>query len=156
MLFIGNAPSHPDILQEGLKNVKLEFLPKNTTSRLKFCDAGITKNFKHRYRKLLIRYTFARIDTGNRSALEISNNVTILKVIEWVQTSWTEVSESTIKNCLEKCVFSKPDAVADETVDHELDELLQELCFDATDEEFLKFDDCLDNCEPVVNTLSVD
>ena len=88
--------------------------------------------------------------------MEISNNVTILKVIEWVQTSWTEVSESTIKNCLEKCVFSKPDAVADETVDHELDELLQELCFGATDEEFLKFDDCLDNCEPVVNTLSVD
>ena len=53
-------------------------------------------------------------------------------------------------------MFSKPDVVADETVDHELDELLQELCFDATDEEFLKFDDCLDNCEPVVNTLSVD
>ena len=45
LLFLDNAPSHPDILQEGLKNIKLEFLPKNTTSRLQPCDAGIIKYF---------------------------------------------------------------------------------------------------------------
>ena len=45
LLFLDNAPSHPKILQEGLKNIKLEFLPNNTTSRLQPCDAGIIKNF---------------------------------------------------------------------------------------------------------------
>ena len=43
LLLLENAPSHPDILQEGLKNIKLEFLSKNTTSRLNPCDAGIIK-----------------------------------------------------------------------------------------------------------------
>ena len=44
LLFLDNAPRHPDILQEGLKNMKLEFLPKNNKSRLPPCDAGIIKN----------------------------------------------------------------------------------------------------------------
>ena len=54
----------------------------NTTSRLQPCDAGIIKNFKHKYKKLLIRYILASIGTGNRSASEIIKDVTILKVIE--------------------------------------------------------------------------
>ena len=41
LLFLDNAPSQADILQEGLKNIKLEFLPINTTSRLQPCDTGI-------------------------------------------------------------------------------------------------------------------
>ena len=46
--------------------------------------------------------------------------------------------------------------MADETVDHEFEELLQELNSDVTVEEFLKFDDCVDKCESEVNTSSVD
>ena len=42
------------------------------------------------------------------------------------------------------------------SVDHEFDELLQELYSDATVKEVLEFDDCADICEPVVNALSVD
>ena len=64
LLFLYSAPSHPDILQEGLKNIKLEFLLKNTKSRLQPYDAGIIKNFKHKYRKLLVRYILARIDSS--------------------------------------------------------------------------------------------
>ena len=55
LLFLDKAPSHHDIFQEGLKNIKLEFHPKNTMSRLQSCNAGIIRNFKHKYRKLLIR-----------------------------------------------------------------------------------------------------
>ena len=31
VLFLDNALSHPNILQEGLKKIKLKFLPKSTT-----------------------------------------------------------------------------------------------------------------------------
>ena len=65
------------------------------------------------------------------------------------------MSENTIRNCFEKCGFGKPDVVADETVEHEFDELLQELCSDPTIQEFLEFDDCVGTCEPVVKTFSV-
>ena len=71
-------------------------------------------------------------------------------------TSWVEVSENTIKNYFEKFGFGKSDVLADETVDHEFDKLKQEFCSDATVEKFLEFGDCVDTCEPVVNTLSVD
>ena len=73
VLFLENAPSHPDILQEALKNIKLKFLPKNITSKLQPCDSGLIKNFKHKYRKLLIRYILARIDSVNRAAMEVIN-----------------------------------------------------------------------------------
>ena len=66
------------------------------------------------------------------------------------------MSEKTIKNCFEKSSFGNPNVVADETVDHEFEELLQELSSDVTVEEFLEFDDCVDTCEPEVNTSSVD
>ena len=66
------------------------------------------------------------------------------------------MSEKTIKNCFENCGFGNPSGVADETVDHEFEELLQELNSDVTVEEFLKFDDCVDKCESEVNTSSVD
>ena len=62
------------------------------------------------------------------------------------------MSENTIKNYFDKFGFAKSDVVADETVD----ELKQEFCSDATVEKFLEFGDCVDTCEPVVNTLSVD
>ena len=63
LLFLDNAPFHTNVLQEGLKNMKLEFLPKNITSRLQPCDTGIINKFKHKYRKLLICYILARVDT---------------------------------------------------------------------------------------------
>ena len=75
LLFLDNARSHPNILQESLKNIKLEFLPKNTTSRLHPSDANIIENFKHKYRNLLIRYILGRIDTGNWSASKVIKDV---------------------------------------------------------------------------------
>ena len=47
--------------------------------------------------------------------------------------------------------------MADETVYHEFEELLQELSSDATVQEFREFDNCVDECEPPeTNTSSVD
>ena len=104
----------------------------------------------------MIRYILARIDSVNRTAREIIKDVTILKVIEWIQTSWADVGKKTIKNCFEKCSFGNPNVVVDDTVDHEFEELLRELSSDVTVKEFLEFDDCVDTCEPEVNTSFVD
>ena len=98
LLFLDNAPSHPDILQEDLKHIKLEFPSKNTTSRLEPCNAGIIQNFKHIHRKLLIRYILTRINTGNRSALEIIKDVTILKFMLWLIKQFTIALMSFYKN----------------------------------------------------------
>ena len=51
LLFLDNAPSHPETLQGNFKNIKVVFLSKNTTSQLQSCGAGIIRNFKVKYRK---------------------------------------------------------------------------------------------------------
>ena len=58
---------------------------------------------------------------------------------------WCE-REETINNSFEKRGFGNPNVVADETFDHEFEEILQEFSSDITIEEFLEFD---------VNTSSV-
>ena len=118
-------------------------------------DAGIIKNFKNKYRRLLIRYILARIDSVSQTSTEIIKDVTILKVIELIQISWADVSEKTIKNSSEQGGFGNPNDMAEETIDHEFEELLQELSSDVTVEKFLEFDDCVNTYEPEVNTPSV-
>ena len=84
ILFWDNATCHPESKQAGLKNIKLVFLPKNTTSRLQPLDAGIIRNFKHKYRKLLVRDVVSRIDE-EKTASEIIEEVHVLKAITWLQ-----------------------------------------------------------------------
>ena len=38
----------------------------------------------------------------------------MLKFIEWIQTSWANAREKTIKNCFEMCGFGNPNVVAEE------------------------------------------
>ena len=51
LLFLDKAPFHLEPSSEILKNIKLVFLPKNTTSQLQPCDADVIRNFKVKYRK---------------------------------------------------------------------------------------------------------
>ena len=66
--FLDNAPSHPKTLQRNLKNMKLVFLPKNNTSQLQPCDAGINRNFKVKYCKQLLKHVISRIDDGKKTS----------------------------------------------------------------------------------------
>ena len=68
VLFLDNATYHLETFQVSLTNIKLVFLSKNTTSRLQPFEAGIIKNFKHKYRKLLVRYVVSRIDEGKTAS----------------------------------------------------------------------------------------
>ena len=54
--FLDNATSPQESIEKNLTNIKLVFLPKNTTSRLQPLNAGIIRALKLKYRKLLIRY----------------------------------------------------------------------------------------------------
>ena len=45
VLFLDNATSHQESIENNLVNIKLVFLPKNTTSMLQPLDAGIIRTF---------------------------------------------------------------------------------------------------------------
>lgn len=60
LLLADNAPSHPFVPR--LTNIKLDFLPKNTTSLIQPCDAGVIKCFKGFYRSALTNRILGQTD----------------------------------------------------------------------------------------------
>ena len=59
LLFIDNSETHSDI---ELSNIKVKFLPPNTTSLIQPLDQGIIQNFKTIYRKHFVRYLTSKLD----------------------------------------------------------------------------------------------
>ena len=139
-----------------MKNIKLVFLPKNTTSRLQPLDAGIIRNFKHKYRKLLVRYVVSRIGEG-KTASQIIKEVHALKAITWLQTAWKSVVPETITHFFKKCGFDVGNtSVVNEEIDTEFQELFARISDETTIDEYIDFDFETVTSEPAVNTQNAD
>ena len=95
MLFMDNAPCHPESLSERYSDIKVMFLPKNMTSRLQPLDAGIIRNFKLKYRKERLKFVISRIN-DNVKATDIIQKVDVLKAISLIKSPGGEVSEEII------------------------------------------------------------
>ena len=98
LLLVDNCTAHPAL--DTLKNIRLEFLPPNTTSLIQPMDQGIIKNIKCHYRKELVQMTITAIEDNLLSctATEVSAKITILDAIRVVATQ-------TIANCFRKGGF---------------------------------------------------
>ena len=80
VLILDNASCHPKSIIDSFSQIKIIFLPKNTTLRLQPLDAGVIQNFKVKYRKRLVKYVPARINEYS-SATSIIKDVNILMAI---------------------------------------------------------------------------
>ena len=102
LLFLDNAGCHPpELLKDKFSNIKIVFLPPNTTSlppntTSKIQDLGVISNFKVHYRRLLLQYVLAKIDTAN-TATEETESVNVLNALRWVALVWREVKATTIQ-----------------------------------------------------------
>ena len=107
LLLVDNCTAHPHI--DTQKNIRLEFLPANTTSLIQPMDQGVIKNLKTFYRKELVQMTVAAIEdnlaSSSSTATDISSKVTLLDAIRFVAKSWRQVKADTIANCFQKGGF---------------------------------------------------
>ena len=142
-------------LKDRFSNIKIIFLPKNTTSRLQPLDARIIKNFKVHYRRLLLKHTLAQIDGTDFTASTIVKTINVLTAIRWIKKAWNEVKPQTIINCFRKTGALPQDQESEEEEDpfaglEEDDTCLEELVsqFDPerTADEYVNADDGLSTC----------
>jgi hypothetical protein len=94
ILLLDNCGSHFNL---SLSNVKLIFIPPTTSSPIQPLDAGIIKNFKDNYRRILMNQFLV---TDKISLNEVFKNISMRDVIFWSKIAWNNVKIETIKNVL--------------------------------------------------------
>jgi len=135
LMFVDNCTAHNNI--PNLENIKIHFLPPNTTSNLQPLDQGIIKNFKTMYRKEIVRKVLACIG-------EVPCKISILTAMEMVHKAWENVSAQTIANCFRTCGFIKNGQTIDEGIPvqcEEVESTWNRLEVPVSFEEFVHFDD---------------
>jgi hypothetical protein len=115
-----------------LKNIKVIFLPANTTSLVQPCAQGIIRAFKAHYRREMCPQIIAELDDirDRSDASAVQKNISLLDALHLVAMSWKRVSEKTIENCFIKGGFSKTNA---ETPASEESDLTNEIFDQAPD-----------------------
>jgi DDE superfamily endonuclease len=91
---------------DGLRNVKIRWLPPNTTSHWQPLDQGIIASFKLHYRRQWVEYIVRMLNSDK----DPNKTVTLLKAIQWTRVAWNDcVTSSTILRCYWKStVIEKP------------------------------------------------
>ena len=132
LLFVDNATSH-SIIQ--LCNVKLKYLPANTTSILQPLDQGIILAMKQKYLKTQLRYIITQMERSKeKDCSQLLKETNVLKAIYWIKQAWNDLKCDTIAKCFKKCGFvdNTTENVAEELFGATVDELRE---IDANNEE---------------------
>ncbi|XP_037564783.1 tigger transposable element-derived protein 6-like [Dermacentor silvarum] len=150
LLFLDNCATHPKDTSF-LRNLRVVFLPANTTSHLQPLDTGIIKNAKHLYRKCIVRRFLARVSHG-----QDPGKISFLDAMHYFNTSWQSVKRETVNNCFKKCGFRRQPAAKDMgcseddpvACDFELVEEFLSTGADVPFAEFVAIDNDVPTCEP--------
>ena len=92
LLLLDNAPGHPTHLNDINENVKVEYLPPNTTSLLQPMDQGVIASFKAYYLRRTIAQAVRAVERDESLTLTAFwKNYNIKDCIKNVSDSWDEV-----------------------------------------------------------------
>jgi hypothetical protein len=98
-LILDNAPCHPRVQ---MSNIRLFFLPPNTTAETQPLDAGIIRSMKVRYRARLLAFLFGE-QSGDALSHDFVTSITVAQAVSWISCAWAEVEGSTITECFQHC-----------------------------------------------------
>ena len=93
LLIVDNAPSHPD-LSDICENVKIIYLPANTTSLLQPMDMGIISIVKTNFKHLLLDTAIKAANSNKETFLEFLKQFTIKNAIDLLGIAWSNVPTS--------------------------------------------------------------
>lgn len=141
ILFLDNASSHKFDVR--LTNIRLEFLPPNTTSKIQPMDMGVIRTFKAYYRARMMQKVLAILSQDpNATASITAKKLSILDALYLIASSWNSMRDEVIQNCFRKAGFIIQDDINEE--DMPLSSFILPRPSNMTEEEFDQFID-LDN-----------
>ena len=92
----------------GLRNIEVDWLPPNTTSRWQPLDQGIIASFKLQYKKFWIVYIVKQLDNDKTP----QKTVTLLNAVNWTTAAWKAVNNTTVEKCWWKSTLvEKPNEI---------------------------------------------
>ncbi|CAE1241738.1 unnamed protein product [Acanthosepion pharaonis] len=143
ILFSDNATCHNLLPGTNLSNIKLSFMPPNTTCLIQPLGQGIIRSFKAYYRRELVRMQIAAIDATPPVPLsEVAKQITVLKAMHMRKRALFMVKPSTIQNCFKKAGFVIESQAEVEKILDENDQVSPPSGMEQTDlDEFISFDD---------------
>lgn len=99
LLFLDNCSAHSKL--GTYSNIRIEFLPPNTTSKLQPLDQGIIRSFKRFYKTEIVRFLIDCLNNGKEPKIKL------LMAMKYARKAWLSVSEETIKNCFRKSLCDR-------------------------------------------------
>lgn len=76
-----------------MQNVRVEFLPPNTTSRVQPLDAGIIAWVKAKYKRRLLLRVFENLEALSKNVYSVD----VLTAIRWTEREWNSCPADVIK-----------------------------------------------------------
>jgi hypothetical protein len=102
-LLLDNAPGHPQCIDDLVPEIKVVFLPPNTTSLLQLMDQTVIATFKRYYVRRTITHVIAA--TGNEASptlKEFWKGYNIWNRVNNIRDSWAEIKQSTMNRSWKK------------------------------------------------------
>lgn len=116
-LLLDNCSAHPKVVG-GLKNIRMEFLPANTTSIMQPMDMGIIRNLKGHYRAMLLTRIIALLDNdATATADAMKKKVDTFVAVTCIAEAWDRVNQSTVGSGFKKGGFLQLKESEDVAVD---------------------------------------
>ena len=101
LLLIDNAPSH---IVDEYSNIKIQFLPPNTTSKIQPLDQGIIRSVKCAYRKTIqVQYCF-RVE-NYKEVKQIMQSFDFVVAVNTLVAAWEGVKPELIQTCFHTVGF---------------------------------------------------
>ncbi|XP_034260392.1 histone-lysine N-methyltransferase SETD2 isoform X2 [Pantherophis guttatus] len=111
LLIFGSAPGHPSHLDNLQADVKVVYLPKNTSPLLHPMDQGAIATFKAYYLREVLTEAVAATEKSRVSLNEFWRRYDILHCMEKIVTAWQGVGATCMQGIWEKCLKRFTDLV---------------------------------------------
>lgn len=100
IIILDACPAHSNI--SNLTNVKLTFLPQDTTSKLQPVEQGVIQKVKALYRRFVLEKLIEYNERGQEY------EITILEAMELLQDAWRDVESDLITHCFKQAGIEPP------------------------------------------------